>query len=80
MAGIAVARTQPAAQAWRDGRLARPTAVLYLALLLGLILHNFTESNLFNNNALLAVAFLIATLDLEKWRLARRGDAQRQVG
>jgi exopolysaccharide production protein ExoQ len=80
VAGQAVARAGSAEQAWRDGRLARPTAVLYLALLLGLILHNFTESNLFNNNALLAVAFLIATLDLEKWRLARRADTTRRAG
>ena len=72
MAGQAVGDTPPAAQAWRDGSLAYPTAAFYLALLLGLIVHNFTESNLFSNNGLLAVAFLLATLDLEKWRIARR--------
>jgi exopolysaccharide production protein ExoQ len=66
----AINQAPPAAQSWIDGRLSRPTAFFYLALLLGLILHNFTESNLFSNNALLAVAFLLSVLDLEKWRIS----------
>jgi len=69
-AGLAIARTQPAAQAWRDGRMARPTAAFHLAFLLGLLVHNFTESSLFCTNGLLAVGLLVAMLDLEKWRLA----------
>jgi O-antigen ligase len=70
MAGRALNEARPPAQAWAEGRLAYPTAAFYLALLLGLIVHNFTESNLFSNNGLLAVAFLLTTLDLEKARLA----------
>jgi len=70
VAGLAIARTLPAAQAWRDGRMARPTAAFHLAFLLALLVHNVTESNLFSNSGLLGVAMLIAVLDLEKWRLA----------
>jgi O-antigen ligase len=70
IAGLAIARTKPAAQAWRDGRMARPTAAFHLAFLLTLLVHNVTESNLFCNSNLLAVALLVAVLDLEKWRLA----------
>jgi exopolysaccharide production protein ExoQ len=66
----AINQAPSAVQSWIDGRLSRPTAFFYLALLLGLIVHNFTESNLFSNNALLAVAFLLCVLDLEKWRIA----------
>lgn len=66
----AVTRTEPAAQAWRSGRLAYPTAVFHLTMLIGLLVHNFTESNLFSNNSVLAVAFTVAALDLEKWRIA----------
>jgi O-antigen ligase len=72
LAGRALGTTPPAVQAWRDGGLARPTAIFHLSLLLGLIMHNFTESNLFSNNGLLAVAFLLCALDLEKWRIATR--------
>jgi O-antigen ligase len=72
LAGKAVGGSAPTVLAWREGRLARPTAVFYLALLLGLVVHNFTESNLFSNNSLLAVALLLCVLDLEKWRLSRR--------
>jgi O-antigen ligase len=71
LAGKAVGAAAPTAQAWREGRLARATAVFYLALLLGLVVHNATESNLFSNNSLLAVALLLCVLDLEKWRLER---------
>jgi O-antigen ligase len=71
MAGAAIGGAAPTAQAWREGRLARPTAVFYLALLLGLVVHNATEANLFSNNGLLAVALLLCVLDLEKWRLER---------
>jgi len=69
LAGRALGRTSRPATAWRDGTLARPTAVFYLSLLLGLIVHNFTESNLFSNNSLLACAFLLCLMDLEKRRL-----------
>lgn len=72
LAGMAFARAGSVEQSWRDGRLARATATFYLALLLGLIIHNFTESNLFSNNGLLAVAFLLCLLDLEKWRITSR--------
>ncbi len=51
-----------------------------MSFLLGLIVHNFTESNLFNNAALLCVGFLLATLDLEKWRLAVLRTKENQVG
>jgi O-antigen ligase len=70
LAGRAVGGAAPVALAWQEGRMARPTAVFYLALLLGLVVHNATESNLFANNSLLAVALLLCVLDLEKWRLA----------
>jgi O-antigen ligase len=70
LAGLAIARAQPASQAWRDGRMARPTATFHLAFLLALLVHNVTESNLFCNSNLLAVGLLLAVLDLEKWRLA----------
>lgn len=69
LAARAVNQTPNAAQSWDEGRLSRPTAIFYLALLLGLVVHNFTESNLFSNNALLAVALLLTVLDLEKWRI-----------
>ncbi len=72
IAGPAIRGAAPARQAWKDGELARPTALFHLALLLGLIVHNFTESNLFSNNSVLAVAFLLTILDLEKWRLHRQ--------
>ncbi len=77
MAGSAVGRAAPTAQAWRDGTLARATAVFYLALLLGLIVHNVTESNLFNNNSVLAVALLLCLLDLEKWRIGLHAPGRR---
>jgi exopolysaccharide production protein ExoQ len=78
MAFRAITRTAPAARAWQDGTLAYPTAVFHLALLLGLVVHNFTESNLFSNNSVLAVAFLLCALDLERWQIgARRAAAAR---
>ncbi len=70
LAGSAVARAEPTAAAWRTGTLAQPTAVFHMALLIGLLVHNFTESNLFSNNATLVMAFVFTTLDLGKWRLA----------
>jgi O-antigen ligase len=72
LAGSALNWAQTAPPAWRRGMLTYPTAAFYLAYLLGLLLHNFTESNLFANNGALAVAFLIAALDLEKWRVSVR--------
>jgi len=73
LAAKAVTHAPAASAAWRAGALARPTAIFYLALLLGLAVHNFTESNFFSNNGPLAVAFLLAMLDLEKWRIAASG-------
>jgi O-antigen ligase len=72
LAGSALNWAQCAPPAWRAGMLTYPTAVFYLAYILGLLLHNFTESNLFSNNGSLAVVFLICALDLEKWRLSVR--------
>jgi O-antigen ligase len=72
IAGLAIVRAEPPAQAWRSGRMGHPTAVFHLTLLLGLLVHNVTESNLFSNNSVLAVAFTLSALDLEKWRLAIR--------
>jgi O-antigen ligase len=78
IAGRAIVQADPAARAWRTGLLAHPTAVFHMALLIGLLVHNFTESNLFSNNWTLCVAFLFAALDLEKWRIAvpRRVDVR----
>ena len=76
IAGRAIVRAEPADQAARSGRLAFPTAAFHMALLVGLVVHNFTESNLFSNNSVLAVAFVLAALDLEKWRLATRQPAR----
>jgi O-antigen ligase len=72
IAGSAMHRALPTAAAWRMGELARPTAVFYMAFLLGLTVHNFTESNLFSNNGLLASAFLLCVIDLEKWHIMHR--------
>lgn len=72
MALRAILGTQPASLAWRTGQLAYPTAAFHLSLLLALLVHNFTESNLFSNNSVLAVAFILAALDLEKWQLGTR--------
>ncbi len=71
----AIAGTRTAASSWREGGLARPTAAFHLSLTLGLVLHNFTESNLFSNNALLAAALMLAMLDLEKWHITERARA-----
>ncbi len=76
IAGRAIVRAEPVAVAERSGRLAFPTAVFHMALLVGLVVHNFTESNLFSNNSVLAVAFVLAALDLEKWRIATRQPAR----
>jgi O-antigen ligase len=70
--GQAIARTEPAAVSWETGRMGYPTAVFHLTMLIGLLVHNFTESNLFSNNSVLAVAFTLTALDLEKWRIATR--------
>jgi exopolysaccharide production protein ExoQ len=74
-AGIAIARAEPVEFAWRTGRMAYPTAVFHMALLIGLLVHNFTESSLFNSGVL-GVGLIVAALDLQKWRLATR-EAQR---
>ncbi len=67
----AMVQADPAALAWQRGTLARPTAVFHMTLLTSLLVHNLTESNLFSNNSVLAVAFVLAALDLEQWRLDR---------
>jgi O-antigen ligase len=72
IAACAIVRAEPAAVAAQTGRMALPTAVFHFTLLVGLLVHNVTESNLFSNNSVLAVAFVLAALDLEKWRLATR--------
>ena len=66
----AVSRAEPAHDAWRSGRLAFPSAVFHLSLVLSLLVHNLTESNLFTNNSLLAVALILAVLDLGRWSSA----------
>ena len=70
-AGRAIVGTEPIGTAWVTGQMAHPTAVFHLALLLGLLVHNFTESNLFTSNTGLVVAFLVTALDLQKWRNAK---------
>ena len=65
----AMTQADPARIAWHRGTLARPTAVFHMTLLTSLLVHNLTESNLFSNNSVLAVAFVLAALDLEQWRL-----------
>ena len=70
IAGRAIVQAEPSSQAWASGKLAFPTAVFHLTMLLGLLVHNLTESNLFSNNSVLAVAFIVAAVDLEKWRIA----------
>jgi O-antigen ligase len=78
IAGSAMHRALPTAEAMRQGEMARPTAVFYMAFLLGLLVHNLTESNLFSNDGgLLAFAFLLCVMDLEKWRLTHRRGARR---
>ena len=67
----ALGRARTAAAAWTAGGLAFPTAVFHLALLLGLVVHNTMESNLFSNTSLLAVALLICLLDLQRLRPVR---------
>jgi exopolysaccharide production protein ExoQ len=72
IAGRAIVHAEPTTIADQAGRMAFPTAVFHLSLLVALLVHNLTESNLFSNNSVLAVAFILAALDLEKWRLAMR--------
>ena len=71
-AARAIVGAEPADVAAGTGRMAYPTAAFHMALLVSLLVHNFTESNLFSNNSVLAVAFVLTALDLEKWRLATR--------
>jgi O-antigen ligase len=63
-------RTLPAAAAWRAGLMGRPTAVFHFTFLLGLLVHNFTESGLFGSSSLFTQLLIIAMLDLEKWRIS----------
>ena len=78
LAGRAIVQAESSAQAWASGRLAFPTAVFHLTMLLGLLVHNLTESNLFSNNSVLAVAFIVAAVDLERWHVATRRPAAAQ--
>jgi O-antigen ligase len=57
------------------GAMARPTALFHTAFLLGLLIHNATESNLFSNQASLAVALMLCLLDLNKAHAATSGAA-----
>jgi O-antigen ligase len=68
VAFAALRSTPSAATAWASGGLPRPTAMFHMAVLLGLLVHNTMESNFFSNQAPLAVALLLAALDLDKWR------------
>ena len=79
MAGQAVARADSVPTAAQTGRLAHPTALFHMALLVGLLVHNLTESNLFSNNSTLVVAFVFATLDLTKWRIATARPSHRPI-
>ncbi|GBQ31425.1 O-antigen ligase family protein [Gluconacetobacter sacchari] len=49
----------------------RPVAFFHLAFLLALSIHNFTESNLFSNNGLLAVALYFSLFELTSWNRQR---------
>ena len=72
VAGLALGRADPPKLAWKTGHMAQTTALFHMVLLIGLLIHNFTESNLFSSNSLLVTAFLITALDLEKWRVTTR--------
>lgn len=75
----AMTQADPATMANARGTLARPTAIFHMTLLTSLLVHNFTESNLFSNNSVLAVAFVLAALDLEQWRLDRPARVRRHL-
>lgn len=70
----ALARTGPP-DAAAPSRLSNPQACFHLAFLLALCIHNFTESNLFSNNGLLAVALYFSIFDLEYWKRSSRPPA-----
>jgi O-antigen ligase len=72
LAGRAIRWTNIAPASWRYNSLSLPTTAFHLAFLVGLILHNFTESNFFCNNGILAFAFVTVMLDLHKWQIAVR--------
>lgn len=62
----AVART-PARNLKHPTVMTKPLAFFHLGFLMALSIHNFTESNLFSNNALLAVALYFSFFDLTYW-------------
>jgi O-antigen ligase len=45
----------------------RAVALFHMAFLLGLLIHNGTESNLFTNQGVLAIALMLCILDLNRW-------------
>ncbi|GAB6969094.1 hypothetical protein JCM25156A_31330 [Komagataeibacter kakiaceti JCM 25156] len=47
--------------------LSYPLACFHVSFLCALCIHNFTESNLFCNNGMLAVALYFTIFDLEDW-------------
>lgn len=51
--------------------MSKPIAFFHLSFLSALLIHNFTESNLFSNNALLAVALYFTFFDLCNWNRKR---------
>lgn len=71
LASRAIGAATPSARSWRDGGMAHPTAVFHLAFVISLLAHNFTESNLFTNNSVLAVVLVLVALDLEKSGVAQ---------
>jgi O-antigen ligase len=46
----------------------RSAPLFHMALLLALLIHNVTESNLFTNQGVLALALMLCVLDLNKWQ------------
>jgi len=52
----------------RPGAQPRQVPLFHMALLLALLIHNVTESNLFTNQGILALALMLCVLDLNKWQ------------
>lgn len=50
------------------------TAIFHFSFMLALIIHNFTESNLFTGSGMIMVCFYFIAFDLEKWELYRKSD------
>ena len=52
--------------------------MFHLAFIIGSLVHNFTESSLFVSNSVLVTGFLLATFDLQQWRIkTQRPDSPR---